>query len=71
MPVRGARRRAVLTVDDPPATNRARIAARHPRHSHDLVLRKDLFALPRSTTAAVTARFRSRVTQRGTKIMMC
>jgi hypothetical protein len=42
MPVRRARSRAVLTVDDPPATNRARIAVRHPRHSHGLVLRKEV-----------------------------
>jgi hypothetical protein len=38
IPVRGARRRAVLTVDDPTAINRARIPARYPRHSHCLVL---------------------------------
>ena len=42
MPVRGARRRAVLTVDDPPATNRARIAVHHPRHSHGLVLQGEV-----------------------------
>ena len=34
IPVRGARRRAILTVDDPTAISLARIAARYPGHSH-------------------------------------
>jgi hypothetical protein len=43
IPVRGARRRVVLTVDDPTAINLARIAARYLRHSHShcLVLREE------------------------------
>jgi hypothetical protein len=41
IPVRGARHLAVLTVDDPTAINRVRIAARDPRHPHCLVLREE------------------------------
>jgi hypothetical protein len=42
IPIRGARRRAVPTVDDPTAINRAHVAARHPRHSHCLILMEEM-----------------------------
>jgi hypothetical protein len=45
-PLRGVRRRAVLTVDDPTAINRARIPARHPRHSQCPVIREEREKVP-------------------------